>query len=224
MQQLKAEKREITGKKVKTLREKGVLPAVLYGGKNNSETISVSTNEFMKTWKVAGESSLVGLAVDGGKTHTVLIHDVAVDPVSARPVHVDFFEVAANRPIRTHVPIIFDGESEAVKSHGGVLLKVMHELEIEALPKDLPHEIRIDLSVLKTFDDTIVIGNVTTPHGVTIVGASDATIAKVNAPRTSEELAAELETPSDVNLEQIEVEKKGKKEEASEDEANSSSE
>ena len=223
MQQLIAEKRVVFGKKVRVLRKNGFVPAVMYGNSSKAQALSVRTGDFLRTWKKAGESTIVDLKVEGGLTKNVLIHEVTVDPVTSAQVHVDFYEVAADRMIKTHVQIEFQGESDAVKSLGGVLLKIMHEVEIEALPKDLPHALHADLSQLKTFADHIVIKDISVPRGVTLLGSLDAVVAKVNPPRTTEELAG-LETAAEVNLETIEVEKKGKKEEASEDEAAASSE
>ena len=217
MQQLAAEKRVLFGKKVQMLRKNGFVPAVMYGNSSSSEALSVRTGDFLRAWKKAGESTIVGLKVEGGVSKSVLIHEVTVDPLTSVPLHVDFYEVAADRMIKTHVPIEFQNESAAVKSLGGILLKIMHEVEIEALPKDLPHELHADLSQLKTFADHIVIKDIIAPRGVMVLGALDAVVAKVTPPRTTEELAG-LETPAEVNLENIEVEKKGKREDAEADE------
>jgi large subunit ribosomal protein L25 len=185
----------------------------MYGNAKEAQAISVPMREFLKVWKQAGESSLVDLKVEKQVAQNVLIHDVAFDSIKSVPLHVDFYAVASDRAIKTHVQIVFDGESEAIKSLGGILIKVMHEVEVEALPKDLPHEFRVDLAKLKTFQDHIVIKDIVAPHGVTVLASPDAVVAKVNAPRTTEEMVS-LETPAEVSLDAIEVEKKGKKEEA----------
>lgn len=215
MIQLNAHRRTLFGKKTAGLRARGFLPAVIYGGKEKSATLSVPTREFMKVWKTAGESTLIDLSVDGAGKKSVLIHEVAFDPIKSEPLHVDFFEAVSDRPLKTRVALLFQGESEAVKSLGGVLLKVMHELEVEALPKDLPRELVVDIACLATFDDHILLKDIIPPKGVTLFGEPDSLVAKVNPPRTDEELADLTETQA-TDLEAIEVAKKGKKEEAPE--------
>src|SRR3989344_7520604 len=141
--ELQAEKREILGKKSKALRKKGLLPAVLYGAETASAALAVPLKSFRKVLEAAGESSLVSLLV-GGKKHNVLIHDVAVDPLTGLPIHADFLSVRMDKEIRAQEPFEFVGEAPAVKTEGGILVRVMHEIEISALPKDLPHTIQIE--------------------------------------------------------------------------------
>ena len=209
---LQAQKRNIVGKQISKLRKEGFLPAVMYGAGHGSRSLSVHLPEFLKIWKNAGESTIIDLKVEDESARNVVIHDVALDPVLSHPLHVDFLEVASDKLLKTHVPIEFAGEAEAVKSLGGVLVRVMYELEVEALPKNLPHAIRIDVAKLATFDDKIFLGDVVAPAGVKICGDQDALIAKVDQPRAEEE----IETP-EVNLESIEVAKRGKKEESPEE-------
>ena len=146
MQTLAAQKREILGKKVKNLRKEGLIPAIIYGRKKESTPISLKENEFTNVWKSAGESSILTLLIDE-KKENVLIHDVTFDPIRDNPIHVDFLAVEMDKLIKVGVKIEFVGESPAVKL-GGTLVKIMHELQVEALPKDLPHEISVDISQL----------------------------------------------------------------------------
>lgn len=212
MHTISAQKRTILGKKTSELRSRGVLPAVVYGKGGNSLPLSLNTSDFIKAWRKSGESTILNLALDDSATKNVLIHEVSVDSLTGTPIHVDFFEVSADKPIKAHVPVSFVGESPAVKSDGGVLVKVMYEIEIEALPKDLPHEIQIDLSGLKQFSDHILLKDILLPKGVTLHGEAGALVVKVIAPRSDAEIAATEETAV-VDLEAIEVVKKGKKEE-----------
>ncbi|MEK7649552.1 MAG: 50S ribosomal protein L25, partial [Patescibacteria group bacterium] len=198
MQKILADKRTVFGKKVKDLREKGLVPAVVYGGSGEPASLSVGAQELLKAYRQAGESGMIELEIKGGGRKSVLIHDVTFDPIKSLPLHVDFHEVAADKTIKVHVPIVFAGESDAVKSLGGVLVKVMHEIEVEALPKDLPHEISIDLGMLRTFSDTISLQDIKAPRGVEFVGDKETFIAKVVPPRSEEELAS-LENQVSVN-------------------------
>ena len=138
MQNLQAQERKIKGKKVKTLRQEGFLPAVIYGEGVSSQSISIPYKEFEKAYKEAGESTLLKLEVDG-KAHNALIHGIAYDPLKGNPIHADFYAVRMDRAIRTKVPLEFIGESPAVKNEGGILVKVMQEIDVEALPPNLPH-------------------------------------------------------------------------------------
>ncbi len=209
---LAAQKRSLLGKKTRELRVRGILPGVVYGKSGKSMPLELNFSDFLKTWRKSGESLILNLVVNGGKASNVVIHEVSVDRVTGNPMHVDFYEVSADRPIRTHVPIKFVGESPAVKANGGALVKVMHELEIEALPKDLPHEIEVDLSQLAEFESHILLKDIRTPKGVTLQGDLQALVIKVTAPRSEEEVVAATESAT-VDLESIEVVKKGKKEE-----------
>ncbi|MBU2265174.1 50S ribosomal protein L25, partial [Patescibacteria group bacterium] len=156
MLELKAETRTIFGKKVSSLRKDGFLPAVLYGHGIKPTAVTVSAKEFDKIFKQAGETTLLNLAI-GDKKHNVFIHDFAKDPLSSQITHVDFFEVKMDEKIKTKVPFVFIGESPAVKADGGVLVRAMQEVEVEALPQDLPKEIPVEISSLKTFEDKIYI-------------------------------------------------------------------
>lgn len=210
-----AQKRTITGKKVASLRAEGLVPAVVYSTAGKTELISIQRDAFLKVWKKAGESTLVSLTIEGGGTHNVLIHDVTVDPVRSSLLHADFYEVSKDRPIVAEVQLTFQGESPAVKALGGSLVKIVHSVEVEALPQNLPHEIIVDISKLGTFEDHILLRDIPLPKGVTIQGDPENLVAKVNPPRSDEELARLSET-AEVSIDAIEVQKKGKKEEDTE--------
>jgi len=204
---LKADKRE--GKEKNTdLRKKGIVPAIFYGPKEDSTPIKVSETDFMKVYDEAGESSIINLN-DGSNEHEALIHDVQFDAISGRPVHVDFYVIEKGKKVEVHVPIEFVETSPAEKQLGGVLVKVMHELHIEALPKDLPANVEADLSVLVDFESQIKAGDIKLPEGVDLLAEADEIIALVQEHKEEEE----QETAPD--LDSIEVEEKGKKEEDS---------
>ncbi len=202
---LKANKREKGN--IGDLRKKGIIPAVFYGFNQKSTPVAVSTKEFEKVWKGAGESSTITLETDSGKLET-LIHDVQVDPVKGTPTHVDFLVVDASKEIEVNLPIEFTGVSPAVKGGMGTLVKVLHELEVKALPKNMPHSIEVDISKLATLEDQILVSDITVPQGLTVVTKETEVVALVSA------LKEESEEPAaPVDLSAIEVEKKGKKEE-----------
>lgn len=189
MQELKAEPRSQLGKKASALRISGYLPAVIYGEGISSQPISVPYTAFERVWRTAGESTLVELKVDG-KPYTVLIHDLSYDPLSGHPIHADFYAVRMDKVLRITVPLEFTGESGAVKNEGGVLVKVVHQLDIEALPGDLPHTLAAHLSSLAALNDRLLVKDIAAPKGVKILASPEEVIAIVEAPRSEEELAA----------------------------------
>ena len=203
MQSITAEKRDILGKKTKTLRQKGVLPAVVYGKGKSAENISVKESDFLKLWKSAGESTVVTLEV-GSEKKNVLIHDVAVDPLKDTPTHVDFYIVDMNKLITIDVALEFTGESDAVKA-GGILVKVLHTVKIEALPKDLPHSLPVDISLLKEMNNTITVRDIQLPHGVKMLDGLDETIVLIEVPRSEEDLKAAEAAEEAPALDKIEV-------------------
>ncbi|OGZ44037.1 MAG: hypothetical protein A3J55_01240 [Candidatus Ryanbacteria bacterium RIFCSPHIGHO2_02_FULL_45_17b] len=216
MLELVAKTRLELGKKAKHIRNRGSIPAVLYGYGVEPKSVEVDSRVFEKVWKAVGETSLVSLSLEDGSQKTVLIQDVSRDVLRDFPIHVDFYAVRMDRELEADIPLVFTGEAEAVKSLGGVLVKVIHELPIRALPKDLPHEIAVDISVLHAFEDQIFVKDIPLPEGVELRIEPDQVIVLVEAPRSEEELAA-MEQPAEVSLENIEL--AGKKEKETEEES-----
>lgn len=214
MLELKADKREKLGKKTNTLRRAGFLPAVVYGEGMESESLSISYRDFEKVYKEAGESTLIKLDV-AQKPYNVLIYDVKHDPITGRPIHADFYAVSMDKEIKTKVSVEFFGESPAVKNEGGILVRVMQEVEVEALPQNLPHSIRIDISPLVKFEDRIFIKDLLLPNGVKTLAGHDEVVALVEPPRSEDEIAKLAETaeaaPVEVKTER-EVKAEAKKE------------
>jgi large subunit ribosomal protein L25 len=207
---LKVARRD-TKTKPETIRKTGQIPAVFYGKKEASTPISIRQSDFLKVWKEAGESSVVALDLPDG-TKESLIHDVDLDPVTGNPRHADFYVFEKGHKVEVALPIEFTGVSPAVKDLGGTLVKVMHELKIEAMPKDLPHNIEIDVSSLAQFGDQIIAKDIPLPSGVELKVNPDEVVITVAAPREEKE-----EEVAPVDLSSIEVsEERGKKEEASE--------
>lgn len=203
---LKAEIRDLNTKAQK-LREAGRVPAVFYGKKEASTPISLKKTDFMKVWKEAGESSVVTLETPEGSKES-LIHEVDLDPVSGTPRHADFYVFEKGHKVEVALPVEFAGVSPAVKDLGGTLVKVLHELKIEAMPKDLPHNIIVDISFLKEFGDQILANQIELPKGVELKEKPEEVIVTVSAPREEKE-----EEAAPIDLSAIEVEKKGKTDE-----------
>lgn len=209
MQELRATSRTQLGRQAKIARRAGFLPAVVYGESVPSQAIAVSQKEFEKVYQTAGESTLVHLDI-AGTPHTVLIHDIARDPVTGATLHADFYAVRMDKLLRAKITLEFIGESPAVKNEGGVLVKVVHELEVEALPQDLPHALAIDLGMLEKLGDRILIKDIVSSPGVKILAPADEVIAIVEASRSEEDLAALKEKPA-VETVAVETEQEIKK-------------
>lgn len=190
------------------VRATGNIPAVFYGPKAESTPITVNGPEFIKVWRQAGESSVITLT-GLGEDHDALIHDISKDPVKDTVTHVDFYVIEKGKKVQVAVPLEFVGEAAAVKTLGGVLIKVMHELEIEAMPKDLPHAIEVDISSLVDFDAQIKVSDIKLPAGVTAEIDGDEVVALVSAPKEETE-----DAPTTIDMSAIGIsEERGKKEE-----------
>ena len=177
--ELKVEIRTILGKKVKDLREKGFVPAELYGNDVKNLHLSVSEKEFKKIFKEAGESTVVNLTTEDKKSLPVMIHDVETDPISDRIRSIDFYQVKLTDKIRVSIPIEFIGEAPAVKTFGGILVKTLQKIELEALPNDLPHKIQVDLANLSEIGKGISIKDLKFSDKVKFFASPDTMIATV---------------------------------------------
>lgn len=207
---LSAKIRKETGKKVKTLRKQGFLPAVLYGPKIKNQNLEVDIKEFERVFKEAGESTLISLKVEGLKgDFLILIHSPARDPLTEKPIHVDFYQPDLKKEVEAQVPLIFEGESLAVKDSGGTLIKNISEVQVKALPQNLPKEIKVNVESLKTFDDNILIKDLKVAEGIKILQDQEEMVTSVSPPEKVEE---ELEKPVEERVEEVEkVEKEKKK-------------
>jgi len=208
--ELKAQVRNTVGKKLKTLREKGIIPAVVYGHGHKPISLEVNYEEFRNLFEKAGESTLLKLKIKNEKLKTgeedknVLIHDIARDPMSDKFIHVDFYQVRMDKTLTAEVQLVFVGEASAVKNLDGILVKNITEVEVEALPKDLPHEIKVDISFLDSFDKRIRIKDLQLPIGVKVLAEPGEVVVSVKPPRTEEELKALEEKPEE-KVEEVEV-------------------
>ncbi len=204
MLSLSIEKRDLTSKP-DALRKTGKIPAVFYGPKEVSTPITVSTPEFKKVWKKAGESSVIILKDVSGNEHEALIHDIDVHPLSGEPRHADFYVIEKGKKVKVAVPLVFDGVSPAVKDKAGILVKVRREIEVEAAPRDLPHDIKVDISKLVELTDVILVRDLTLGSGVELKINPDEVVASISEAKEEVE-----EAPAAIDMSAIEVETKGK--------------
>jgi len=205
---LQVEKRTENGESAPALRRAGSVPGVVYGAHQDATPVTVSAMAFGKVLREAGEATIVSLTGLGEPLPT-LIHEVDLDPLTNLPRHVDFYAVTKGEKVEVHIPLEFVGVSSAVEA-GANLVKVMHELEVEADPMNLPHAIEVDISALVALGDKIHASDLVLPIGIALVTPAEEVVALVQ--EVVEEKEEEVAVPADISS--IEVEKKGKEEEA----------
>src|SRR3989344_8915638 len=211
---LLANNRETLGKKNVELINQGRIPAVVYGQGLKNNLIDVDEKEFKKVLKEVGESSLVDLLI-GKEKKPVLVQEIQKDPVTGKVIHIDFFQPNLKEEVEVEIPLVFEGVALAEKDLGGTLNKNILEITVKALPQNLPHEIKVNVESLKTFEDHILVRDLVIPANVEVLKQPDEIVASVLAPRDVEaELAEEIkEEVSEVEK----VEKEKKEEEVVED-------
>jgi len=184
---LAAAHREITGKKVAGLRRSGRLPAVVFGRGLDSNSVSVDTHEFEALRRHAGPNTLIDLSIDGEKPAPVLVSGVQTHRVTRQPLHVDLYVVRMTEELTVEVPLVPEGVSDAVETHGGTLLHVTEHVRVRALPDHLPQSIHYSIESLASFDDLIHVSDLAIPGDATLLTDPGEIVAKVLPPRVEEE-------------------------------------
>lgn len=200
---LAVETREKFGKAVKTLERQGFIPAELYGHGIANLHLSVKRRDFEKVFRTAGESTVIHLLV-GSEKRPALVHDIQKDYLTDEITHIDFYQVRMDERIKTHVPLEFIGESLAVKEQGGILNKTLSEIEVEALPGDLPHHFEVDLGRLRELNESIYVKDLEIPQKVRVLVEPETVLVTVTPPLEEEV----VEAPIDVGTVKVEAEEK----------------
>jgi large subunit ribosomal protein L25 len=179
--ELKVEARAVLGKKVKFLRNKGMVPVHLFGHNVESLSLQSEVTSLQKVLSHAGRTRLIDLKVgDAPKARAVMVREIQKDPIKGNLIHVDLYEVNMAEKIRVEVPIVLTGESPALKLRENMLYQDLSSLHIECLPDKMPDRIIVDISVMKVVDDAIRVKDIALPE-VTIMNEPDLVIAKVSA-------------------------------------------
>jgi large subunit ribosomal protein L25 len=190
---LVVEKRKVLGKKVSKLRKEGILPANIYGKGVKSLSIQLPYKDFEKVYKEAGETGIVDVEVEGA-IRPSLIHNVQQDYSKHTLLHADFFQVNLKEKVKAMIKIITVGEPKAVSEKLGILMQPLSEVEVEALPTDLPDKIEVDVEPLAVLDAQITVGEIKAPMDVTILTDASQVIAKIGSlisKEAAEQAAAE---------------------------------
>lgn len=191
---LEAKTRTVTGKKTHILKTNKKVPAVLYGHGITNKNLEIDYLPFEKIYNQAGENTIVDLSIDGAAPVKVLVVDIQNDPIKHRITHADLHQIRMDEKLRTNITIKLIGEAPAVKEFGGVLVHNLSEIEVECLPADLIHEIDVEVSKLKTFNDVITVKDLNLPASLQVVGhgANDvvATVTRVAVEKEPEPVVA----------------------------------
>lgn len=206
--ELKTQKREVLGKKVKSLRREGLIPAVLYGHETDSVSLQIEEQELNRVLAQAGGHRLIALKIGRSrKPQMALAREVQWDVITRRPIHVDFYAVVMTEKITTAVPLVLVGEAPAADQAGAMLLQGLDEIEIECLPGDLIEAIEVDLSGLEKMDQAIYVKDLRVPPAVDILTDAEEIVVKV-----AWAAAEEVEEVMPVAPAEVEVIARGKEE------------
>ena len=190
--QLAVDVRTVTGKKVKSLRRQGILPAHLYGRTTESQSLQAPLQRVVELLSTAGRNAIISLMINGeGEARSVVLRGVQRNPFTDELYHVDFFQVSLTEKLRADVPLVLVGEAPAVMVYNGVLLQNLDHLTIEALPTDVPPKIEVDVSGLEELEAGIFVRELNVPANVDVLAAPDLLVAKVEPPKIAAELEAE---------------------------------
>ncbi len=185
---LKAETRTIVGRKISSLRKQGILPANVYGKGINSESVQVNLSEFKKVYKEVGETGLVELDL-GSDKKPVLVNNIQANPVTGEPIHADFFQVNLKEKVTAAVPVELTGEAPSEKLGVGTAVSYVKEVEVEALPGDLPESFIVDISELAEVDQAIYVKDLKyDKEKIEIKSDVEQIVVKVEPPQKEEEL------------------------------------
>lgn len=186
--ELQAETRTVYGKKVKTLRQAGKIPAEIYGRGRENQSVQLDSKTLRRVLDAAGSNHLISIQVDGQSPVMALARDIQYSILKKDLLHVDFYAVIMTERVALTVPIHLVGESPLVDDQGGTLVSGLNYLEIEALPGNLPEAFEIDISVMKNFSEAILVSDLAIPEGVTVHSSPDSMVATIQPPRLEAEL------------------------------------
>lgn len=195
--------------KVAALRRRGLIPIELYGKGVENLHLTAFLNDFKKVFKEAGENTVINAILDS-KKYPAIIYDVAYDGVSGTVLNVDLYQVKMDEKIKLTVPVEFVGASPAVKEKNGLLIKSIHEIGVEALPADVPHNFEADISKITEIGQSLYIKDLVFPKGVKVLVDPETVVATVTAKLTEEEELA-MQQAAGIGVEAVKVETEEKK-------------
>lgn len=159
------------------LRKRGSVPAVFYGPKEGATAIAIDALRLERVWKEAGETTVITLTGVGEDKDT-LIHDAQFHPVTGKLLHADFYVLEKGKKVKINIPLEFEGQAPAEKA-GHIVVKALHEIEIEVAPAELPRSLAVDLSKLEQVGDHITVAEIKLPASATLVTHRDEIVVSV---------------------------------------------
>jgi large subunit ribosomal protein L25 len=194
---LQAKAREITGKKVSELRSQDIIPAIIYGKSLKPINISLFSKDFEKVFKKAGDTTVIDLQIEGSnENHKALIQKVDYTPTRDRITHIELLAISLTDKVKVEVPVVLIN-TEIAEKLGGNLILNLDEIEVEALPGDLPHQIEIDCSIFTEFGHTIYIRDLKLNSNIKILEELDSPIVSFDEPEKEEEPIAPTSTETE---------------------------
>ena len=194
--------REVLGKKVKRLRQQGVIPVHLYGPGVDPQPLQCETTKLVDVLVRAGGNTAVTVTVQGGQeTHLAFAREIQWDPRRDDILHVDFLAVDASRPVSAQVPITLIGESPGARAAGGTVMQQLRDLNVEALPLEVPRELELDLSMLTEPDGVLRAADIVIPGNVTLLTDSEDVVVRIEVLRAIEEQVFAEEEGADASTE-----------------------
>ena len=189
---LSLQPRDTLGKKVKRLRSEGITPVHLYGPGIPSQSLQCRGKDLLKTLAQAGGNTPVSISVEGEKDeYLAFVREVQWDPVRSGLVHVDFLRAEATQRMSAEVPVVLTGDSPGARQVSGTVVQQLRSVTVEALPLEMPQDIRIDISSLTEPDSVIRAGDISLPRDATLLTDHDALVARIEVARVAEEVAVE---------------------------------
>ena len=191
---LQLDPRTTIGKHVKKLRRQGTVPVHLYGPGITPRFLQCQGPVLIKALTQAGGNTPIFISLpDQGEEHLAFVREVQWDPIRGNLFHVDFLRTDVSKKVSAEVPIILEGESPAAKEAGGIVNQLLRSVMVEALPLEMPSDIRIDVSVLVEVTSVLRVGDAPLPGNATLLTDSEELVARVELPRAApeDEFAAE---------------------------------
>ena len=180
--------REVLGKKVKRLRQQGVIPVHLYGPGVDPQPLQCETTKLVDVLVRAGGNTAVTVSVQGGQeTHLAFAREIQWDPRRDDILHVDFLAVDASRPVSAQVPITLIGDSPGARTAGGTVMQQLRDLNVEALPLEVPRELELDLAMLTDPDGVLRAADIVIPGNVTLLTDPEDVVVRIEVLRAIEE-------------------------------------
>lgn len=161
------------------LRTRGIVPAIFYGPKEEATPIAIEALKLERIWKEAGETTIITLKGIGEDKDT-LIHDAQFHPVTGKLLHADFYVLEKGKKVKIKIPLEFTGVAPAEKQ-GHIIVKALHDVEIEVAPQELPQHLDVDLSVLENIGDHITASEIKLPPSAALITGADEIVASVTA-------------------------------------------